>query len=100
MRPHFCNAKAVVLVEQRQKLHCNNEPIPPWVSGTLNIKKETILDIVLLGCWGEVSCMYPLQMRPNPYVISGVTRAHVGQSLPKIYITNLYMYFIFFESLC
>ena len=63
------------------------------------IKKKTLLEIAMLGCWGEVACVYPSRLFPNPYLISGVTRTHVGQSLLKLSITDLYAYRIFVESL-
>ena len=100
MRPHFCDTRAVVLVQQRQNLCCKIFPRPHWylVRSSLK-KKETILEIIVLGCLGEVSHMYPSRLRPNPYLISGVTRAHVGHFFLKISITDLYSYCIFVEYL-
>ena len=100
MRPHFCDTRAVVIVEQRQKLHCNDLSRPHWVSGTLNINKnKNLLEIGVLDCWGGVVVMYPSRMRPNPYLILLVTRSHVGKSLLKLFITDLYAYWIFVEYL-
>ena len=58
------------------------------------------INCVVLGCWDEVAHVYPLQLRPNTYLISGVTRAHRGgQSLLKLSIIDFYVYFIFVEYL-
>ena len=62
-------------------------------------KNLTIIYVVLLGCWGEVICMYPLRLRPNTYLILGVTMAHMGQLLLKRSITDFYVYCIFVEYL-
>ena len=62
-------------------------------------KKKTLLEILLLGCWGEVARTYPSRMNPNLYLILGVTWEHVGQLLLKLSITGLYAYYIFVEYL-
>ena len=61
--------------------------------------KKTLLEILVLGCWGEFARVYPSWLCPNTYLISGVTRSHVGKSLLKISITDLYAYCIFVEYL-
>ena len=62
-------------------------------------KKKSPLEISVLGCWGEVARIYPLQLRLNTYLISVVTRAHVVPSLLKLFITDFYVYFVFVKSL-
>ena len=79
MRPHFCYARAVVLVYKRQNLHWKLCKDPHWYLVRSRLKKDkTLLEIVLLWLWGKVDCVYTSRLRPNPYLISRVTRAHVG----------------------
>ena len=41
--------------------------------------KKNLLEILVLDCLVEVSWMYPSRLRPNTYLVSGVTRSHMGQ---------------------
>ena len=61
-------------------------------------KRKISLEIVVLGCWGEVAHMCPLRLRHNTYLVLGVTRAHMGESLLKLSITDLNAYCIFVKS--
>ena len=64
-----------------------------------DLKKETLLEIVVLVWWGEVAHVYSLQLRPCPYLISGVTWVHVRKLFLKLSNTYLYVYCIFVEYL-
>ena len=63
-----------------------------WYDQDLEKNSLRNSSVGMLLCWGEVAQMHPSLLRPNPYIILGVARAHIGQLLLKLSITDFYTY--------